>query len=174
MIAVRPYDADAALAVFANLDPWDRVEAETVRGGRTHYLSLFADWHAVHRANPFAWTIWQRRDTGLLPVAVLGIANTGQAGVAGAAFLSRRHDIFGRSIAQAAILIRTRLPGFAAEHGVARIEARCHADHPTASRFLTFIGFAHEADMPGFGGRGAAHVFRQFAWTPDQPDQKET
>lgn len=167
MIDVRPYYAAAALSVFERLDRWDRFEAEAVRGGRTHYLSLFADWHAVHAANPFAWVLHARQRASWVPFAVVGIANTGQVGVGGAAFLSCDHNRFARSIAQAAVLIRDRMPVLAEQQGIARIEARCLAAHPTASRFLTFIGFAHEADMPGFGGRGAAHVFRQFAWTPN-------
>ncbi|MGS4947419.1 hypothetical protein ACVDG3_18225 [Meridianimarinicoccus sp. RP-17] len=170
MIDVRPYDAPAALSVFERLDRWDLFEAGAVRGGRTHYLSLFADWHAVHAANPLAWVLHVRQPLRWLPFAVVGIANTGQAGVGGAAFLSCNHDLFARPIAQAAVLIRDRMPVVAQQQGIGRIEARCLAAHPTASRFLTYLGFAHEADMPGFGGRGAAHVFRQFAWTPDQPD----
>jgi len=68
------------------------------------------------------------------------------------------------ALARLAVAIRQRIPAFAVKTGINRIEARCWAGHPTASRLLAAMGFAHEADMRGFG-RDGTQTFRQFAWT---------
>jgi hypothetical protein len=59
--------------------------------------------------------------------------------------------------------MRARLPGYAAERGIHRIEARAWSGHPTASDLLTKLGFTFEAELRGFGASGQV-CFRQFAW----------
>ncbi|MEM7317408.1 MAG: hypothetical protein AAF408_00150, partial [Pseudomonadota bacterium] len=98
------------------------------------------------------------------PFAVLALGNTGQAGVAQAALLARKHRRHARALVAACRQIRAEMPAFCSDLGIRRVEARAHAGHPRASRFLQSCGFAFETDMPGFGGDGRA-VFRQFAWT---------
>lgn len=160
MIRVRPFTDLAAMAVFRHLDPSDQLEAELVRGAPAQALGLFADWRAAAAGGVLNLVL---ETAGATPFAVLALGHTGQAGVAQAALLARDHGRFRRPLAEAAVLIRARMPGWCAERGIHRIEARCWAGHPTAAGLLTGIGFAHEADMPGFGADGAV-VFRQFAW----------
>lgn len=161
MIEVRPYDDLAAMSVLSRLDPWDLMEAEAVRGAAVTHLALFADWRALQ---PFRLASWVILTGAAEPFALLSLTHTGQAGVAQAAFLARDHRRFRRELVEVARRIRTDMPAWAAEMGVARIEARAWARHPRASAFLTLTGFAHEADLPGFGPAGA-ETFRQFAWT---------
>lgn len=163
MIQLRPYEDLAAMAVLQRLDPMDRVEAELVRGAATTHLALFADWRAMQPARVASWVVLTDPSRGSDPFALLAIGNTGQAGVAEAALLARDHGRFRRPLAVLAATLRSEMPGWAMERGIHRIEARCWAGHPTASRLLAAIGFAHEADMPGFGGTGTT-VYRQFAW----------
>lgn len=165
MIDLRPYDDMAAMAVLSRLDPHDHMEAELVRGAGATHLALFAEWRAMEaaRAASFVATTHGR------PFALLALANTGQAGVGAACLLAcdhRRHRI---ALARLCVTVRRALPGWCAERGVHRIEARAWAAHPTAARLLTGMGFIHEADLPGFGADGQAW-FRQFAWLyPDHP-----
>lgn len=161
MITARPFEDTAAMQVFHHLDPWDWAEAEAVRGEAVTHLSLFADWRAMRGAWLASWVI---HDEATRPFALLALCHTGQRGVAGAALLARDHRKFRRPLAELALRIRADMPGWAAEAGVKRIEARAWAGHPRASRFLTLCGFTHECDMPGFG-RAGEETFRQFAWS---------
>ena len=161
MIHVRPYDSQSAYAVLARLDLSDHIEAELIRGAPVVGLDLFADWRSMRGAwvaGHVFCTRWQH------PFAVGAIVNTGQAGVAQAALLARDHAAFRRPLAVLARRLARALPELCAARGIHRIEARCWAQHPTAPRFLSHIGFRHEADMPGFGADGRA-VFSQFALT---------
>lgn len=151
------------MLVLSRLDPHDVLEAEAVRGEAVTHLSLFGDWRAMHAAWIASWAVYTE-ETGGDPFALLALAHTGQRGVAAAAMLARDHRRFRRPLVQLARLIRDTLPEFAAERGIARIEARAWARHPRASAFLGLIGFDHECDMPGFGHAGQ-ETFRQFAWT---------
>jgi hypothetical protein len=159
-VTLHPYEDYAALAVFNHLDPHDHMEAEAVRGAAATPLALFADWRAVQAHGPLSIIA----KAGQRPFAVIALGNTGQAGVADAAMLACSHARFAIPLARLAVTIRTRLPSYAAETGIRRIEARSWQSHPTAARLLLAMGFRHDCDMPGFGGSG--HVtFRQFAWT---------
>lgn len=166
MITAAPYDDLGAMSVFRQLDPSDLLEAQLVRGRSAGHLSLFADWHSQVPNHVLSLVLRSRTGT---PFGVLALGNTGQAGVAVAAMLARSHRRYRREIVWAARLVRTEMPRFCGDLGIHRIEARSWADHPTAGRFLTACGFAHEADMPGFGADGAV-TFRQFAWI--NPDLK--
>lgn len=161
MIYTKAYDDHAAMTVLSNLDGQDLSEAMLVRGSPVTHLSLFADWRAMNPVRCLTWIVCrQATDT---PFAVVALANTGQAGVAGAALLARNHRTFRRELVATARVIRDNLPDIAVEFGIRRIEARCWSEHPTAARFLMACGFRHEADMPGFGAAGGV-VFQQFAW----------
>jgi hypothetical protein len=163
-IGIQPYDDHAAMAVFRDLDAHDLMEAHLVRGGAMSHLGLFADWRSMRPA----WIESHVLTTGTVPFAVLAIANTGQAGVAQAAFLARSHARYRRAIAQAAVIMRHELPILMQERGIHRIEARCWIDHPTAARFLAAVGFELECFMTGFGADGRAG-FIQFAATHVPP-----
>lgn len=156
-IDVRPYDDQSAMAVFRRLDVEDRIEAEIVRGAGVTHLQLFAEWRQLQ---PVA-VISRIATANGVPIALFQLVNTGQAGVAAAAFLACDHRRHRRALALIGAAIRAGLPGFAADAGIRRIEARAWSAHPTASQFLTALGFWPECDMPGFPG---GHVFRQFAW----------
>lgn len=160
MIQLRPFDDFAAMEVIRHLDPYDQLEAEATRGARSSHLAIWADWRAIEGARVASWVV--HRDSGL-PVAVVALANTGQAGVAQAAMLARDHRRFRRELVAVARAIRTDMPGFCNKLGIHRIEARAWAAHPRASAFLRLVGFHHETDMPGFGP-GGTETFRQFAW----------
>lgn len=168
MISLHPYDDLSAFAVFSDLDPHDRIEACAMRGQNVTHLGLFADWRAMRGVRLLDLTL--RDETSQQTFAVLALGHTGQAGVAQAALLARDHTRFRRPLVTAARRICNELPGFCADNDIRRIEARCLATHPTASRFLTVCGFAPETDMPGFGGDGAA-TFRQFAWIKERRKQ---
>lgn len=162
MIAIRPFEDYAALAVLNRLDPHDHMEAEAVRGAACTGLALFADWRMAQAHA--ALSVIAVSGPAERPFAVLTLGNTGQAGVAEAALLACDHRRHRTDLARLAVLIRAKMPGWALETGVRRIEARCWAGHPTAAALLAAIGFTHDCDMPGFGGSGQI-VFRQFAWT---------
>ncbi len=170
MIALRPYDDMAAMAVLSRLDPHDHMEAELVRGAGATHLALFAEWRAMEVAR--AASIVATRDGR--PFALLALANTGQAGVGAACLLAcdhRRHRV---ALARLCVTVRRALPAWCAERGVHRIEARAWAAHPTASRLLSAMGFIFEAPLPGFGADGRA-VFHQFAWlSPAVPEPTQT
>lgn len=161
MIALRPYDDQAAFAVIERLDVSDRIEAEVVRGAPSTHLALWADWRMMQAARVESWVVTTA--AGGVPFAVLAIANSGQAGVAEAALLARDHRAFRRPLAALAALLRREMPHWCNARGIHRVEARAWADHPTASLLLARIGFHHETDMPGFGPEGR-HVYRQWAW----------
>ncbi len=163
MIALRPYDDFAAFAVLRALDVHDFIEAELTRGAAASHLSLFADWRAMepHRVASFVADTGPTR--GGQPFALFALSNTGQSGVASAALLACDHHRYRHALAQLGALIRLNLPGYAADRGIHRIETRAWAGHPTASRLLAALGFAHETDLPGFGPQGQI-TFRQFAW----------
>ena len=168
MIRLRPWEDLAAMAVFHRLDVNDHIEAELVRGASCTALGLFADWRMAQAQGPVSLVaVTGPADR---PFAVLCLGHTGQAGVAQAALLAADHSRHRVALARLAVAIRQRMPAFAAETGINRIEARCWAGHPTAARLLTAMGFAHEADLPGFA-RDGTQTFRQFAWTrPTAPD----
>lgn len=162
MISLRQYDDFAAKRVLTTLDPSDLIEAQLVRGGVANHLALFAEWRAMQAGAVVSLVL---HDAALgVPFAVLALGHTGQAGVGQAALLARLHHAWARQLARAGVMIRRQMPEVCAEAGVRRVECRCWAGHPTASRFLERCGFAHEADMRGFGPDGA-ETFRQFAWT---------
>ena len=163
MIKVQAYSAHAAMAVLSNLDPYDLIEAQLVRGQSTTHLDLFSDWHVIQPHAVFSVVLRDETKAGQ-PFAVVVLNNTGQAGVAQAALLARDHIRHRRALVAACRKIRNEMPGFCIDWGIHRVEARTHAGHPRASRFLTACGFVHETDMHGFGASGRA-VFRQFAWT---------
>lgn len=162
MIQFAPYDDLAAMQVLSRLDPWDWAEAEATRGAAVTHLQLFAEWRAMQAARVASWVAYDDQ-TRTRPFALLALAHTGQRGVAGAALLARDHRKFRRPLVMLARAIRERMPGYCAEAGIARIEARAWAGHPRASAFLSLVGFHHECDMPGFG-RAGEETFRQFAW----------
>jgi len=162
-IGIRAYDDHGAMAVFRDLDPHDLAEAQIVRGEDATHLALFADWRAMRPAWIASHVLTARGQ----PFAVLAVSHTGQAGVAQAAFLSRDHRRFRTAIARAAVMIRAGMPGWAVEHGIRRIEARCWGGHPTAPDFLYAIGFTPECAMSGFGPDGRAE-FAQYAFIPSQ------
>lgn len=164
-VVVKPYDDQLAMAVLSMLDPMDHIEAEKARGKRVKHLELFADWRAQEPLRVVSLVICAGTEAVSKPFAVLGLSQTGQAGVAAAALLARNHRRFRRELYAACLLINEQMPVFCEERGIHRIEARSWADHPRAGLFLRACGFAHEADMPGFGADGTT-VFRQFAWTP--------
>jgi len=159
MIEARPFDDLAAMAVLSRLDPADQLEAELTRGASATSLALFAEWRAMEAYREASYVAVSRGR----PFALFALGNTGQKGVAGAALLARDHIAFRRPLAELALTIRNHMPEFCADRGIHRIEARAWADHPTASRLLTALGFHPECDMPGFGLTGTV-TFRQFAW----------
>lgn len=162
MIRVRPFDDLAAMAVFHQLDVNDHIEAELVRGVSYTALGLFAEWRMAQAQGPLS--LIAGTGPAERPFAVFCLGNTGQAGVAQGALLAAHHDRYRFALARLALAIRDKMPAFAAQTGIHRVEARCWAAHPTAARILSGMGFAHEADLPGFGP-GGVHTFRQFAWT---------
>lgn len=162
MIRVRPFDDLAAMAVFHQIDVNDHIEAELVRGVSYTALGLFAEWRMAQAQGPLS--LIAGTGPAERPFAIFCLGNTGQAGVAQGALLAAHHARHRMPLARLALVIRDKMPAFAAETGIHRIEARCWAGHPTAARILTGMGFAHEADLPGFGP-GGVHTFRQFAWT---------
>ena len=178
MIDPRPYSDEAAMIVLSRLDPHDILEAEAVRGERVTHLGLFADWRAMQAARVASWVIHTDPAPGAAPFAVLGLAHTGQRGVAGAALLARDHRRYRRELVMLARMIREGMPDFARDMGITRIEARAWLRHPRACDFLRLTGFTHEADMAGFG-RDGSETFCQFAWTdefhrlPHHPDPEE-
>ncbi|MBY5988206.1 hypothetical protein [Roseovarius atlanticus] len=163
MIDLSGFTNLAGMAVLGHLDVNDLIEAQLVRGHQADHLDLFTDWK-VMQAGAVVSLILSDPKTGGRPFAVLALGNTGQAGVAQAALLSKCHVRNRRSLARAALQIRARLPIFCEEVGIFRIEARCWSDHPTAPTFLHHCGFHPEVDMPGFGPKGRDR-FTQFAWT---------
>lgn len=165
MIHARPYSDEAAMAVFRNLDPWDQLEAEAIRGEPASHLALFGDWRAMRGAWLASWAVHHHlAGRWWHPFALVALVNTGQRGVASAALLACDHHLYRRPLVRLASEIRNTMPDWCASAGVHRIEARAWARHPRASAFLTLTGFRHEADMPGFGPDGT-ETFRQFAWT---------
>lgn len=161
MISVRPYEDLAAYAVLSRLDPVDLLEAQVTRGRPTTTLEMFSDWRAANGFRLASWIVFTGAGE---PCALVGLSHTGQAGVAGAAMLARDHARFRRPLAQAASMMRSRMPAYAAETGVRRIEARAWASHPSGCDMLARIGFRVEAVMPGFGPQGIDR-FVQYAWT---------
>lgn len=164
MILVDDYDDLAAMAVLRNIDPQDRLEAQAVRGEVVTHLSLFGDWRAARPLHVLSLVIRDRATSEA--IALLALANTGQAGVASAALVARNHRRYRRQLAALARVIRSDMPRFAREAGIFRIEARAWASHPRASKFLQLVGFTHECVMPGFG-RDGREQFVQFAWTQE-------
>lgn len=170
---LHPYDDASAMAVFSALDVADAQEVELVRGVRTSALALFADWRSVEPARVASFIACTGGGT---PFAIFGLMNTGQAGVAAAALLARDHRRYRPWLAALAVDIRRELPAHCATLGIARVEARSWAGHPTASRLLRALGFCEECDMPGFGPTGRAN-FLQFALTipvcpPPAPEEQ--
>lgn len=165
MAAIRlmPWKDAPAAAVFRSLDPHDWIEAQIARGGDPSWMMRFADWREARQS----WLASHVLAThGGTPFAVLAVTATAQAGVAEAAFLARDHWRFRHEIACAGVLFRQRLPGWAREHGLHRIEARAWEGHPSAPRFLQALGFRLEARLRGFGV-GGNQAFLQFAFITD-------
>lgn len=164
-VSVEPWSDTAAAHVFQQLDVNDHIEAELTRGHTAVGVGLFADWRAMEPYRVLSHVLScgpSRR-----PFAVIGLANTGQAGVAQAAFLARDHEKHRAALIRTALMIRAGMAEFARVNGIHRIEARCWAGHPTAARFLKHLGFRFETDLPGFGADGSV-TFLQFAWiTPE-------
>jgi hypothetical protein len=173
MIEARPYEDLAAMSVLQWLDPNDWIEAELTRGAPTTALALFADWRSMQPIRLASYVAVTAPNRGSTSFALFALANTGQAGVAQAALLARDHARYRRPLAELALTIRNALPEFCADRGIHRIEARAWVDHPTASRFLTALGFVAECDMPGFGRTGQV-TFRQFAWLAPASTQPPT
>lgn len=169
MITLAPYDDHAAMAVLSALDPMDHMEAQVTRGVSVSHLALFADWRAAQAGAILSLILRAGGEAGT-PFAVLVLGNTGQAGVAQAAMLSRDHTRFRRPLIEAALLIRRDMPVFCAEQGIYRIEARSWANHPRAARFLQASGFQKEVEMAGFGGAGQ-NRFCQFSFTAPIPEE---
>lgn len=160
-VSVLPWDDMLALPVFRMLDHHDFMEADMIRGGQAHGVSLWADWRAGEAYRILSFVAL----AGQTPFAVFGLAHTGQAGVAGAALLARDHRRFRVPLARLCAMIRRQMPAEAARCGIRRIEARCWAGHPTAAPLLSSLGFTHECDMAGFGLSGGA-LYRQFSLLP--------
>lgn len=171
-VLIQPYSDHAAMNVLSRLDVMDHIEAEQMRGRPISHLELFADWRAIEPARVVSLVLSTGSEAAPQPFAVLGLSNTGQAGVAQAALLARDHKKFRGALIGAARHIRAQMPVFCADNGIYRIEARSWAGHPRAAQFLRACGFIHETDMSGFGG-AAATMFSQFAWTHPTPE-KET
>jgi hypothetical protein len=163
-VQVKYYSDHAAMAVLSRLDASDQTEADLVRGAVSSHLQLFADWRALEPARVVSLVLCAGSEAAPMPFAVLGLSNTGQAGVASAALLARDHIKFKRHLMATCLLIRDRIPVICAENGIHRIEARTWGGHPRASLFLRACGFAFETDLHGCGRDGRT-VFRQFAWT---------
>lgn len=161
MIELLPFQATLALQVFRSLDPHDQMEAEVIRGAPTEAVTLYAEWHGANawRAASFVATHGPLR----VPFAVLGVSNTGQAGVGQAALLAKAHGKHKRQLAQLARIIQREIVPWTQARGIHRIECRCWHAHPTAAGFLEHAGFTLDADMPGFGSDGS-HRFLQYAW----------
>lgn len=173
MVTMRPYAPELAAQVFERLDPYDRLEAEAVRGGPQHYLGLFGDWHAVARSHIASVVLTRMTPRGEVPFAVAGMADTGTAGVAEAAFLAASHARHKWAIGRAAVLWRPTFHHLCREGGIARVEARCWSGHPNAPQFLRHMGFRFECDLPGIG-RGGAETFQLWAVTFPPQDQDQT
>lgn len=90
MIRISDYDDLAAMAIMRDLDVWDRLEAEAVRGEVVTHLSLFGDWRAARPLHVLGLTV--RAQPSDEPIALLALANTGQHGVASAALVARNHQ----------------------------------------------------------------------------------
>ncbi len=161
MIRISDYEDLAAMAVMRDIDPFDRLEAEAVRGEVVSHLSLFGDWRAARGWHAVSLIV--RAQPSDDPIALLALANTGQHGVASAALVARNHRRYRRQLAALARKIRLEMPKIARDAGIFRIEARAWASHPRASKFLHLVGFTHECTMSGFG-RGGTEQFRQYAW----------
>jgi len=101
------------------------------------------------------------------PFAIMGLWPSGQYRVAQAALLARDHARFRRPLVELVRHGQEVLTNTASACNVVRIEARSWANHPRAAALLTALGFAHEADLPGFGPMGR-ETFRQFAWVHPQ------
>lgn len=169
MIHVQPYGDHAAFRVLSRLDPADWAEACAIRGQPVSHLQLFAEWRAMSAGSVASWCLHATR-TGQ-PFALVALSNTGQAGVAQAAALACDHAAHRAELLATVRLIRRRMPGFCADLGIHRIEARAWARHPRAMAFLLACGFGLEARMPGFGGDGRED-FCQFACVPlPQPEE---
>lgn len=162
-ISSDPFSDHAAFQVFKALDPMDHMEAELARGADITHLGLFAEWRSTEQLRLLSLVMSEHGGSGARPFGVLGIYRTAAAGVVEAAFLARDHRVHRRALAEAGLLFRDGVESFAARLNVHRIEARCWAEHRTASRFLASIGFRHECDMPGYGADGGV-TFRLFAW----------
>ncbi|MEM6650968.1 MAG: hypothetical protein AAF582_00115 [Pseudomonadota bacterium] len=161
MIDLHSYDSAAAYSVLTQLDPSDHFEAELMRGVRINSAEIFADWHHAQAHSVLSFVIFCARRR--VPFAVLVLANTGQSGVASAAFLSRDHVKWRRHIAVCGARIRADMPEFCEKAGIRRVEVRSWSGHPTANQFLRACGFNLEAAMPGFGPDGLS-TFNQFAF----------
>lgn len=160
-LRLTPWQDEAGHAVLTRLDAHDLMEATLVRGGPVTGLALWADWRAMEPYR-IASLIACRGATGT-PFAVFGLVNSGQAGVAEAALLARDHAACRFDLARLCVTLRRAMPGWCAERGVRRIEARAWTCHPTAARLLRALQFHAETVMPGFGPDGR-HSFAQFAW----------
>ncbi len=167
-IEVRSFDDDLALQVMRNLDVNDALEVHMMRGRATSPLALWADWRAVNAFRAASIVAVARRRNRWVPFVVLGVAATGVPHIGQGAMLACNHVEFHDELVRFLLTVRQELPGFALNHKLNRIEARCWADHPSAANLLEAIGFKHEGDLDGFGEGGNVRL-RQFAWINPNP-----
>lgn len=161
MIRLGPWNDLDGYAVLARLDAADLLEAQATRGGDVTGLSLFAEWRGAQAGahlSLIAHTV-----PGAQAFAVLGLFQSGIAGVAVAGFLARHHARFAWPLARLGAAIRAELPATMRAHGLNRIEVRAWAGHPRAGRLLRHIGFHQECSCPGCGPQGD-QTFLQFAY----------
>lgn len=167
MIDLVQYRPELAVEVFRNLDGADRMEADALRDPGTHFLGLFGDWHNAARHAIESGVFVKKSALGNAPFAVIALANTGIAGVAEGAFLAADHSQNFWSIGRAAVFLKRHWLSYMAERQIHRIEARCDAAHPRASRLLEQIGFEFCCNLPGYG-RDGSHTFKLYALTAER------
>jgi hypothetical protein len=159
------WDAEGALAVLEDLDRHDLAEAGVNMGRCLRPLEALTAFQFGAGAGHDVRVAWaMRADAPMEPFAILSVIRADTAGVAGAGLIARDHRKWRRALAALAVQIRDRLPGYMAERGLTRIEARSWVRHPTGGHLLVAMGFHHEVLMRGFGPKGAEafHLFSRI------------
>lgn len=156
-----------AMAVFNDLDLQDFREAEVVRGTKVSSMALWSDWRSIRSARIFDVVAYSSPATGRHPFAILSVVNSGVAGVAEAALVTRDVSRWGGQVARLASGLRRVFPDECRRVGIHRVEARSWCGHPSGGRLLTACGLPFEARLTGFGADGTA-TFDQHAWTAQQ------
>lgn len=171
VVDLAPFDPEAAYAVLRALDVQDRREIEVLSGPRqpAGLLAEFMNLSAISHDMRIAWRITP--GAARSPFAIVMICPHGPTGVASAGLLAKDHRRWARELSQLAIELRVAMPGFAAAHGLARIETRAWRGHPTAHSLLGAIGFRNEAELQGFGGGEAVAV--QYGWVSQSIPNEE-